>query len=187
VRPPFRLRSSHLILFVLCMFLSATVAKAQRSDSTTHWALFAGRSIMGVEYGGQDNFGVGGFVGFRSRLLPIPLRATLAYDKFRGGPSTTFKVTSLHLDGIIRPIPAVLGIRPYLLGGFGVATQAPSGLQVVENGLPTFVPITRRTSLLVDVGGGLEFRRFFVEYRRSPFSVLGVTMDRPAISLGIRF
>jgi hypothetical protein len=118
----------------------------------------------------------------------VPLRATLAYDKYRSGPSTTLKATSLVDDAMIRPLPAVLGFRPYLLGGFGIATVSPSGEQVVEGGVPRVIPIARTTALELNAGLGLEYRRFFMEYQHSPFGVLGDRMPtRTPIRLGFRF
>ena len=83
----------------------------------------------------QENFGVGGRVEFKPALFPVPLRATLSYDKFRGGSTTTLKATSLMIDAVLRPLPAVKGVRPDLLGGVGIATVSPSGAQVVEAGV----------------------------------------------------
>ena len=121
-------------------------------------------------------------------LFPVPLRATLAYDKFRGGPSTTLKATSLMVDAVFRPLPAVWGIRPFLLGGLGVATVSPSGAQVVEGGVPRVVPIARTTALEMDLGIGVQLWRISLEYRHSPFGVLGDRMPtRTPIRLGFSF
>lgn len=173
--------------------LALPAARAQGADSV-RWSIFTGRSLS-TEPGADrsfgpfvENFDVGGSVEFKSSLFPVPIRTSIAYDKFRGGPSTTYKVTSLRVEGIFRPVPSVLGIRPYLLGGFGVATQSPTGMQVVDNGVPTFVPIARSSALQLNAGAGLEFRRFFVEYRRSPFSVAGSLPPQSwQVNLGMRF
>jgi hypothetical protein len=82
----------------------------------------------------------------------------------------------------------VTGIRPYLLGGFGIATQSPTGMQADDGGVPRFIPIARQSALSLDAGVGLEFRRFFVEYRRSPFDLVGRGVAPYApIRLGVRF
>jgi hypothetical protein len=176
-------------LLVLC----APRAGAQTTDST-HWSIFAGRTTSSAAGADRsfafpvENFGVGGSVEFKSSLFPVPLRATLSYDKFRGGPTTTLKATSLMVDAVFRPLPAAWGFRPYLLGGVGVATVSPSGMQVEEGGVLRVIPIARTTALELDAGIGLEYRRFFVEYRHSPYGVLGDRMpSRTPIRLGFRF
>jgi hypothetical protein len=175
------------------LVLSARHAGAQSAEGT-HWSIFAGRTTSSAEGADRSfgflaqNFGVGGSVESKSSLFPVPLRATLSYDKFRGGPTTTLKATSLMVDAVFRPVPAVRGIRPYLLGGIGVATVSPSGMQVVEGGLPRVIPIARTTALEMDTGIGLEYRRFFLEYHHSPFGLLGDRMpSRTPIRLGFRF
>jgi hypothetical protein len=185
--------SPALLLVYGLLALCAPRAGAQSTDST-HWSIFAGRTISSAEGADRsfafpvENFGVGGSVEFKPSLFPVPLRATLSYDKFRGGPSFTLKATSLMVDGVFRPLPAVWGFRPYLLAGLGIATVSPSGNQVVEGGVPRVIPIARTTALEMNTGIGLEYRRFFVEYQHSPFGVLGDRMpDRTPIRLGFRF
>ena len=182
-----------LLLVYGMLVLCAPRAGAQSSDGT-HWSIFAGRTISSADDADHsfsfpvENFGVGASVESRPAHFPVPLRATLAYDKFRGGPTTTLKATSLMIDAVFRPLPAVKGIRPYLLGGLGVATVSPSGMQVVEGGVPRVIPMARTTALELNAGVGLEYRRFFLEYQRSPFGVLGDRMpSRTPIRLGFRF
>ena len=185
--------STALLLACGLLVLSAPRAGAQSTDST-HWSIFAGRTTSSAEGADRsfafpvENFGVGGSIELRSSLFPVPLRATLSYDKFRGGPSTTLKATSLTVDAVFRPVPALWGFRPYLLGGLGIATVSPSGAQVVEGGVPRVIPIARTTALEMDAGVGLEYKRFFLEYRHSPYGVLGDRMpSRTPIRLGFRF
>jgi hypothetical protein len=175
------------------LVLCAPAASAQSVDSP-HWSIFAGRTISAESSADRsfafpvENFGIGGSVELKSSHFPVPLRATLAYDKFRSGPSTTLKATSLVVDAMFRPLPAVLGFRPYLLGGFGIATVSPSGEQIVEGGVPRVIPIARTTALELNAGLGLEYRRFFMEYQHSPFGVLGDRMPtRTPIRLGFSF
>ena len=185
--------STALLLACGLLVLSASGARAQSTDGT-HWSIFAGRTTSSAEGADRsfafpvENFGVGGSIELRSSLFPVPLRATLSYDKFRGGPSTTLKATSLTVDAVFRPVPALWGFRPYLLGGLGIATVSPSGAQVVEGGVPRVIPIARTTALEMDAGVGLEYKRFFLEYRHSPYGVLGDRMpSRTPIRLGFRF
>jgi hypothetical protein len=185
--------SASLLLVYGLLVLSAPRAGAQSTDST-HWSIFAGHTTSSAA-GADDsfgfpveNFGVGGGVEFKPSRFLVPLRATLSYDKFRGGPTTTLKATSLMVDAVFRPLPAVKGIRPYLLGGLGIATVSPSGIQVVEGGVPRVLPVARTTALEMDAGLGLEYRRFFMEYRHSPYGFLGDDMpSRTPIRLGFRF
>ena len=193
-RPSTALRASTVLSLVYGLLaLSAPDAGAQ-SGNGTHWSLFAGHTTSSATGADRsfnfpmDNLGVGGSVELESSRFPLPLRATLSYDKFRGGPTTTLKATSLMVDAVLRPLPAVRGLRPYLLGGLGIATVSPSGMQVEEGGVPRVIPIARTTALELDAGIGLEYRRFFLEYRHSPFGVLGDRMpSRTAIRLGFRF
>jgi len=193
-RPNTPLRASTALLLVYgLLVLSAPRVGAQSTDRT-HWSIFAGRTVSSAAGADRsfsfpvENFGVGGSVELASSLFPVPLRATLSYDKFRGGPTTTLKATSLMVDAVFRPLPAVWRIRPYLLGGLGVATVSPSGMQVEDGGVPRVIPIARTTALEMDAGIGLEYRRLFVEYRHSPFGVLGDRMpSRTPIRLGFRF
>jgi hypothetical protein len=192
-RPNTTLRASTVLLLVYgLLVLCAPPASAQSADRT-HWSIFAGRTISSAEGADRsfafpvENFGVGGSVEFRPSFFPVPLRATLSYDKFRGGPTTTLKATSLMVDAVFRPVPAMWGIRPYLLAGLGIATVSPSGMQMEEGGVPRVIPIARTTALEMDTGIGLEYRRLFVEYRHSPFRVLGDRMpSRTRIRLGLR-
>ena len=193
-RPNTALRALTALLLVYgLLVLCAPRAGAQSTDST-HWSIFAGRTISSAAGADRsfafpvENFGVGGSVDVERSLFPAPLRVTLSYDKFRGGPTTTLKATSLTVDAVFRPLPAVRGIRPYLLGGLGIATVSPSGRQVEEGGVPRLIPIARTTALEMDAGIGLEYRRFFMEYRHSPYGVLGDRMpSRTPIRLGFRF
>ena len=160
--------STALLLACGLVVLRAPRAGAQSTDST-HWSIFAGRTTSSAAGADRsfafpvENFGVGGSVEFRSSIFPVPLCATLSYDKFRGGPSTTLKATSFTVDAVFRPMPPVWGVRPYLLGGLGIATVSPSGAQVVEGGVPRVIPIARTTALEMNAGVGLEYKRFFLE------------------------
>jgi hypothetical protein len=182
-----------LLLVYALLALCAPRASAQ-SSAGTHWSIFAGRTISSAADADHsfsfpvENFGVGASVESRPAHFPATLRATLAYDKFRGGATYTLKATSLTIDAVFRPLHAVKGFRPYLLGGFGVATVSPSGMQVVEGGVPRVIPIARTTALELNTGIGLDYRRFFLEFQRSPFGVLGDRMpSRTPIRLGFRF
>jgi hypothetical protein len=185
--------SASLFLAYGLLALCAPRAGAQSADSM-RWSLFAGRTTSSAA-GADDsfgfpseNFGVGGSIEVKPSFFPVPLRTTLSYDKFRGGQTTTLKATSLMVDAVFRPLPAVWGVRPYLLGGLGIATVSPSGAQVVEGGVLRVTPIARTTALEMNTGLGLEYRRFFLEYRHSPYGLLGNDMpSRTPIRLGFRF
>jgi hypothetical protein len=171
--------------------------EAQSTDSL-RWSLFAGRTVSSAEDADRsfafpvENFGVGGTIELQPPRFPVPLRATLSYDKFRGGPTHTLKATSLTVDALFRPIPSVFGFRPYLLGGLGISTVSPSGRQVEEAGegvtVLRVIPIARTTALELNTGLGLEYRRFYIEYQHSPYGVLGDRMpSRTPVRLGFRF
>jgi hypothetical protein len=139
-RPNPALRASTALLLVYgLLVLDALRASAQSIDSV-HWSIFAGRttsSAAGADHSfnfPSENFGVGGSVELEPSRFPVPLRATLSYDKFRGGPTTTLRATSLMVDGVFRPLPALLGVRPFLLGGLGLATVAPRACRSRKEG-----------------------------------------------------
>jgi hypothetical protein len=194
-RPNIALRASTTLLLVYGLLVSCASRAGAQSTDSTHWSIFAGHttsSAVGADRSfnfPSENFGVGGSVEFKPSLLPVPLRATLSYDKFRGGPTTTLKATSLTVDAVFRPLPAVWGIRPYLLAGLGIATVSPSAMQVEVEGVPLHVvPIARTTAVEMDMGIGLQVWRFFAEYQHSPHGVYGGHMpSRTPMRLGFRF
>jgi len=193
-RPNIAFRASSTLLLVSGLLTLLAERVGAQSTDDTHWSIFVGRTTSSAAGADRsfnfpsENFGVGGNVELRPSHFPVPLRATLSYDKFRAGPSTTLKATSLMAEAVIRPLPAVWRIRPYLLGGLGVATVSPSGTQVEEAGVPRVVPISRTTALEMDLGIGLQLWRISLEYRHSPFGVLGDRMPtRTPIRLGFSF
>jgi hypothetical protein len=193
-RPNTALRAFTALLLVYgLLVLSAPRAGAQSTDRT-QWSIFAGHTISSAAGSDRsfsfpsENLGVGGSVELKPSRFPVPLRATLSYDKFRWGPTTTLKATSLMVDAVFRPVPAVWGIRPYLLGGLGVATVSPSATQVVLGGVPYVIPLVRTTAFEWNAGIGLEAWRFFVEYQPSPHTLYGGHMpSRTPTRLGFRF
>jgi hypothetical protein len=193
-RPHTALRASSALLLVYGLLVRSAPRADAQSTHGTHWSIFAGRTISSAAGADRsftfpvENFGVGGGLELQPARSLVSLRATLAYDKFRGGPTTTLKATSLTADAVFRPLPAIWGLRPYLLGGLGMATVSPSGAQAQEGDMLRVIPISRTTALEMDTGIGLEYRRFFLEYRHSPFVVLGDRMpSRTPIRLGFRF
>ena len=185
--------STTLLLLTGLLVVCAPHVGAQSADDL-RWSLFAGRTTSSAPGADRsfdfpvENFGIGGSAELGPSFLTVPVRVTLSYDKFRGGPTTTLKATSLTVDAVFRPVPAVWGLSPYLLGGLGVATVSPSGQQVEEGGVLRVIPIARTTALEVVGGIGLSYRRLFMEYRHSPFGVLGDRMpSRTPIRLGFRF
>ena len=112
-RPNTALRALTALLLVYgLLVLCAPRAGAQSTDST-HWSIFAGRTISSAAGADRsfafpvENFGVGGSVDLERSLFPAPLRVTLSYDKFRGGPTTTLKATSLTVDAVSLRLPAL--------------------------------------------------------------------------------
>src|SRR3954466_538065 len=90
-----RCASTALLLVCGALVLPAPRAGAQSADGM-RWSIFAGRTTSSAEGADRsfafpvENFGVGGSVALPS-FFSVPLRATLAYDKFRGGPTHTLK------------------------------------------------------------------------------------------------
>lgn len=188
---------SRVLLATLGILVTSAVAGAQTPDSVRRWSLFAGSDQHAYTHDGLlSNYEFGGSGDFRMGVFPLPLRATLAFSKLGLGlAGSDQRYGSFSLDAIAHPIPRIFGIRPYLLGGLGVATRAPyTGIvqgyafpdapQVPNAGSP--FRVGRQNWAFAEVGAGLEMGRLFVQWKATT-PVASEGYNRMPISIGLRF
>jgi hypothetical protein len=186
-------------LFLAAAFAAAPLgAQATRTDSTSHFSLFGGISgVMSGAAGPESGRELGGSGDFRWSPIPVPLRFSLSFSQRdlaymyrpqRGGKAS--------LDLVMRPIPKRFGIRPYFLGGLGVATRAgysaisdgyyygPAGL---EQGPAYTYSMSRETWTFAGAGMGLDIGRAFVQLRMETPVASSQGSTLIPLSVGFRF
>ncbi|MEO8622805.1 MAG: hypothetical protein ABI625_17165 [bacterium] len=192
------LRANRIALVAIVLLgTSSQLTRAQTVDSVHKWSIFAGSDARAYPTDALlSNYELGGTGDFRLEAFPLPLRATLTFGQLGqalGGSGIKFGGVSL--DAIGRPVPKFLGMQPYLLGGLGVATRAPysgivQGYSVADAPQPASVGmpyrVERHNWAFVEVGGGLEVSRMFVQWKATS-SVTSLFGIRAPLSIGIRF
>jgi hypothetical protein len=157
----------------------AAPAAAQTSttpaDTGHRFSLFGG--VAAAESSGPENgFELGGSGDFRWAPIPVPLRLSLSFSQRDDDAHFTSRYGGkASLDLVLRPFPKKLGIRPYFLGGLGVATRAgyagwiggyvayPYG---AIGGLPlTYLNRPRATWAFASAGMGLDIGRAFIQLK----------------------
>ena len=137
----------------------------------------------------------GGSMDFRTASFPFLLRTALVFrDDYGPGPLTPARYAIFSLAAVGSPFPSIFAVRPYLLGGLGMATRSdfvvwnsvvsPDGQRLVQNGT---LSISRASWALAKAGLGVEIgRHFFVE--GNLFKPMGLTGPfLSLVSLGFRF
>ena len=185
--------------FVAAAGVSPLVARGQAPDSTPRFSLFGG-TALGTAPPGERALKVEGGIAadFRMRAFPLDLRASLAFGQDDPNSFTSERrYGTLALDTVARPVRGIFGVRPYLVGGLGLATSAEyrssnlyyyqltdpnvSALQaasVVQHG--------RGNWAFAEGGAGLEFGKLFLQAKvQKPVASNGVT--RMPITLGFHF
>jgi hypothetical protein len=174
----------------------AQAAPASR-DSAPHFALFGG--LPGDEHSGRiRGFELGGSGDFRWSPIPVPLRLSLSFsqrhDDFLFDTQRNGKAS---LELVMRPFPRKFGIRPYFLGGLGVATTTgfEGFVQGYTLGPPPDYALTtayfhydrpRQTWAFASVGMGLDIGRAFVQLKiENPVASHGPIVT--PVSIGFRF
>lgn len=174
---------------------SAMAQKASVADSAPHFALFGGWAPFQGGMGDERGFAMGGSGDFRLSPIPVPLRLSLSFDERASRYSTTQRGGQASLDLVMRPIPKLFGVRPYFLGGLGVATQmgymgwgrytvyTPDGL-LTSTSFNYFRP--RQTWAFASAGMGLDVGRAFIQVKLAqPIASEGPVLV--PISVGFRF
>jgi hypothetical protein len=168
-----------------------------RTDSAPRFSLFGGTSeVLFGTTGPESGREYGGAADFRWSPIPVPLRFSLSFSQRdleymyrpqRGGKAS--------LDLVMRPIPKKFGIRPYFLGGLGVATRA--GYSAIGGGCfvapeagcipPYTYTAPRETWAFAGAGMGLDVGRAFIQLRvEAPVaSTMGSTLI--PLNVGFRF
>ena len=190
-----------IALGVVALVTLASQGQAQRrerNDSEPKFSLFGGIAADGVNTGrdaGASNFELGGSADFRLRSFPLPLRASLTFSQqHRDFYLNDRRSGALSIDAVGHPIPSFFGIRPYMLGGLGVATQAEYGVISYFPNLPNaaytptgVVRFSRQNWAFLEGGMGLELgKHLFIQSKlQLPVASQGAT--RTPVSIGIRF
>jgi hypothetical protein len=172
--------------------------EAQQADSVVRFSLFGGIASDGYNSNGNlgsSNFEFGASGDFRLHVLPFALRGTLAFSQQHRDYFVDDRKSGLFsLDAVGHPIRGFLGVRPYLLGGLGVATQAEFRTLYAY---PTFdgsgtynnvLSRTPRTNWAFAEGGiGLELGRHLFVQSKLQVPVASDGHVRTPVNLGIRF
>ena len=191
VRPA---RLAFLVTLIAGILAPSATLGAQSRDSALRWSLFGGSLAQpgdgfelppsDLEIGGSGEFRLGGF--------PLPLRASVSFSKKAQPLTMDHKFGMISLDAIGRPVPRVLGVQLFFLGGVGLATRAPAVLIHQELFGDPATPVYRsfnvgrQTWTYLEGGLGLELGRAFVQARyQVPVASHGQRMA--PISVGFRF
>lgn len=165
-----------------------------KADSTPHFSLFGGSSVA-ESNGPETGFEIGGSGDFRLRPIPVPLRLSFSFSqRHEDNALSQLRGGKASLDAVMRPIPKFLGIRPYFLGGVGVATRA--GYSGIAGGYyvdPTVPPVPfslytrpRATWAFASAGMGLDIGRAFIQMKfEAPIASNGPVVV--PINVGFRF
>src|SRR4051812_9638996 len=168
-------KGTALVLAALCV--SPRVGHAQAADSTRKFSLFGAATM--TDYNSQaspfSEPGGGGSIDFRTKSFPLTLRTTLAFSQASANfARSAEQYGTFSLDAVTRPGRGFFGIRPYLLGGMGVATRADyvyyasRGSAVIDPTVPFLDQVysirqPRANWAYMEGGAGLEFGKFFLE------------------------
>jgi hypothetical protein len=182
-----------LIVATFGVVTRATAQEAPPANPRPHFALFGGRERGGS--GPESGLELGASGDFRVSALPVPLRLSLSFSENNDGydyrPQRGGKAA---LDLVLRPIPRVLGIRPYFLTGLGVSTHAPYTRLVGGCYFSPDVPCVpyssysyrRETWTFLSAGAGLDVGPLFVQLKwDQPVASQGPVMT--PINIGFRF
>lgn len=163
-------------------------------DSAPHFSLFGGSSAA-ESNGPETGFELGGSGDFRWKPIPVPLRLSLSFSqRHEDNALSQLRGGKASLEAVMRPMPKFLGIRPYFLGGLGVATRA--GYSAIAGGYyvdPTVPPAPyylytrqRQTWAFASAGLGLDIGRAFIQMKfEAPIASNGPVVV--PISVGFRF
>ena len=183
---------SRFVAIAAIALSSAAVAGAQGVTSETKpisLGFSGGASIPTGDLSSYTNTGynVGGHIALGMAGLPIGLRGDVNYDNFgaKGSGNSNVHIWSYTANAVYE-VPAMTGIRPYIIGGVGGFTPGAS----YSNG-GTTVTASGGTSFGFDVGGGLTIplSGFIacVDARYNHFNDNGGTTSFVPITFGIMF
>ena len=172
-----RVRANGTALFgliLLCATAAAARVGAQTADSSRRWSIFGGtvptESWSKAE---PSNLELGLGLDFRLRQFSLPLRANVAFGQMSTYAEDKLKFGTMSLDAVVRPLPSMFGLRPYLLGGLGAGTRAgysgvSGGSYFAADGPPTpylHYSRSRQTWLFAEGGFGLDVGKAFIQLK----------------------
>lgn len=166
-------------LAAVALIAFASVAQAQRPVFGVAAGLTAPQGDFGDAV--DNGYHVGAAVGFKVPVLPVALRADLAYTTF-GHQVADGNVNTLNLSvNAVHAFPGV-AIRPYLIGGLGMYRSSGSGdLEDMESS----------TDMGLNGGAGIQFKlagvQSFVEARYTHIMTEDEATTVIPISFGIMF
>lgn len=105
-------------LAAVALIAFASVAQAQRPV----FGVAAGLTAPQGDFGDlvDNGYHVGAAMGFKVPVLPVALRADLAYTMFEGKEVSDMKINTLNLSVNAVHAFAGVGVRPYVIGGLGM-------------------------------------------------------------------
>lgn len=167
-------------LAAVALVAITTVAEAQRPVIGVAAGLTAPQGDFGD---GVDNgYHIGAALGFKVPVLPVALRADLAYTTFGAKDPVDGSVNTLNLSvNAVHVFPGV-AIRPYVIGGLGMYRSSGSGdLEEMES----------TTDMGLNGGAGIQFKlaglQSFVEARYTHIMTEDDATKVIPISFGIMF
>ena len=182
------------------VIVAPMAAHAQSADTAPKFSLFGGATM--TDFNSQTSLlsepSAGGTLDFRTRRFPLTIRTTVAFSQASANfARSAERYGTLSLDAVTRPARGLFGIHPYVLGGLGAATRADFVTYaahqpgVIDPNVPFMDQVDairqpRNNWTYVEVGGGVEFGKFFIEGKiQQPAASNGPT--RKPVSFGIRF
>lgn len=166
-------------LAAVALIAFASVAQAQRPVFGVAAGLTAPQGDFGDAF--DNGYHIGAAMGFKVPVLPVALRADLAYTTFDGADDVDMKANTLSLTVNAVHAFAGVGVRPYVIGGLGM----------YRNSLETPLGDDDATDLGLNGGAGVQFKlgglQTFVEARYTHIMTEDEATTVIPISFGIMF
>ena len=166
-------------LAAVALIAFASVAQAQRPVFGAAVGLTAPQGDFGDVV--DNGYHVGAAMGFKVPVLPVALRADLAYTMFDGVDDADLSVNTLNLSVNAVHAFAGVGVRPYVIGGLGMYRTTAEFGDVEDTS----------TDLGLNGGAGVQFKlaglQTFVEARYTHIMTEDEATKVIPISFGIMF
>lgn len=166
-------------LAAVALIAFASVAQAQRPVFGAAVGLTAPQGDFGDVV--DNGYHIGAAMGFKVPVLPVALRADLAYTTFDGTDDLDVKINTLNLSVNAVHAFAGVGVRPYVIGGLGMYRTSAETFGVEDSS----------TDLGLNGGAGVQFKlgslQSFVEARYTHIMTDDEATKVIPISFGIMF
>jgi hypothetical protein len=166
-------------LAAIALVAFASVAQAQRPV----FGVAAGLTAPQGDFGDvvDNGYHIGAAMGFKVPVLPVALRADLAYTMFDGVDGADLSVNTLNLSvNAVHAFPGV-ALRPYVIGGLGMYRSTAEFGDVEDSS----------TDLGLNGGAGIQFKlagmQTFLEARYTHIMTEDDATKVIPISFGIMF